>query len=254
VVDDITYEIQIDDDMNFGSPIPLETEEVTINAELLTFGVQYYWRVRAVHAFDASDWPEPFSFTTACCVTLTSPANNETDIKLSPLVSWEEISGIGGYQVQVDQTGEFSELLVNEKIGDEAQNSLALPLVLEKNTQYYWRVRAYRGIDSSGWSDVWSFTTIGQVGINEPGEIPGVSIYPNPANNFLFVQMKENTNNDLEMIITDLLGKPVMEETFHYMAAGKAKPLDVSGLSKGIYMIRLTDGNKIMTRKLIITR
>jgi photosystem II stability/assembly factor-like uncharacterized protein len=254
VVDNITYEIQIDDDMNFGSPIPLETEDLAINAELLTFGIEYYWRVRAVHAHDASDWPEPFKFTTACCVTLTSPGNNETDVKIAPIVSWEAIGGIGGYQIQLDQTGDFTNLLVDELVGDGGQNSLALPILLEKNTQYYWRARAYRSIDSSNWSDVWSFTTVGELGIDEPGDIPGVTLYPNPANNTLYIQMNEKTDATLRLMVSDLLGKPVLEEEFDYVEYNKAQSIDVSRLSKGIYMIRLTNGNKVMTRKLIITR
>jgi hypothetical protein len=253
VVDNITYKIQIDDDMNFGSPIPLETEDIFINAELLTFGVPYYWRVRAVHAFDESDWPEPFKFTTACCVTLSSPANNATDVSQSPRVSWEAISGIGGYQLQLAENAEFTDPLVNELV-DAELTELGLPVFLEKSTQYYWRARAYRSIDSSDWSDVWSFTTIGEVGVGEPGDIPGISIFPNPASNVLYVQIEKNSLDALNLMIADLLGKPVLEETFKYIGAGKTQVIDVSSLPKGIYMIKLNNGKDVMTRKLIITR
>jgi hypothetical protein len=187
-------------------------------------------------------------------VTLSSPGNNEIDVKISPVLNWEPISGIGGYQIQLDATGEFTDPLVSELVADPEQHSLILPVLLERNTEYYWRARAYRSIDSSNWSDVWSFTTVGEVGIGEPGEIPGISVFPNPANNILNVQMNEKTDATVQLLISDLLGKPIMEEELSYVGQNKSQQVDVSSLSKGIYMIRLTSGNKAMTRKLIITR
>ena len=254
VVDNITYEIQVDDDMSFSSPIPLETENTAINAELLTFGTSYYWRVRAVHAHDVSDWPEPFMFTTACCVNLSSPANNETDVKLVPVLTWQALSGIGGYQVQLDDADNFSEPLVNVLVEGNGTNSVAVPTLLDKNKQYYWRVRAYKSIDSSDWSNVWSFITLGELGIDDPEGIAGLSLYPNPATDFLHIQMEENTSEPLLLIVTDLLGKPVLEETFRFNGSGKTQSMDVANLSKGIYLIQLRSGDRMMTRKLIITR
>jgi photosystem II stability/assembly factor-like uncharacterized protein len=254
VVDGITYEIEIDDNMNFSSPIPLETEETAINAELLTFGVGYYWRVRAIHAHDASDWPEPFMFTTACCVTLNTPSNNATEVKQTPILTWESLGGITGYQVQLNDTENFSEAMVDVLVEDGGTNSLAVPMFLEKNTQYYWRARAFKSIDSSDWSDVWTFTTVSETGIGEPGEIPGLSVFPNPASDKLFIQLDERTGEPVNLSISDLLGKPVFEGSYGFIGLDRAQSIDVSGFAKGIYLIRLNSGDKVMTRKLIITR
>ncbi len=60
---------------------PLET---SINAELLKFGALYNWRVRALHAFDISDWSESWTFTTVNTVNLETPANGAINVQLSP--------------------------------------------------------------------------------------------------------------------------------------------------------------------------
>lgn len=253
VVDNIDYQIQIDEDMNFGSPIPLETTALNINAEMLTFGTVYYWRVRAVHSLDASDWPVARKFTTIGSVILTAPANNATDVKQSPLLTWQPITGIAGYQVQLSQDDSFAEPIVDQMI-DAISSSLAVPVILEKNTQYFWRVRAYKTLDSSNWSSTWAFTTIPPVGIGENGDIPGLSVFPNPATNLLYVQMDNRQETPVLMLVSDLLGKPVMEMELSNGGSSKTYTLDVSTLTKGIYMMQLKSGSKVMTRKLIISR
>jgi hypothetical protein len=253
VVDGITYEVQLDVNPNFLSPSVFETEEINAAAMLNSFGTDYYWRVRAIHAFDASEWPEPFKFTTINEVTLLTPADNSTDIKQTPLLTWEAIAGVHGYQVQVALTDNFAELLVNSFV-DVESSSLSVPLVLEKNTQYFWRVRAYKTIDSCNWSDIWSFTTLPPVGISEPGDIAGLSIYPNPVSEKLFVKMDSRTEEAITVMISDLLGKPIIEQSFSFNADGKIQTIDVSTLPKGVYMLRIKNGNSQVTRKLIVTR
>lgn len=253
VTNGVTYEIEVDDDVNFDSPIPLETEAIAINAEMLTFNTKYYWRVRAVHAFDASEWSAPFNLTTVSTVTLSSPANNATEVKLVPQLDWIAITGIGGYQAQLAADMDFNDILVDQKL-DADMNSLAIPLYLEKNTQYYWRARAFKSLDTTAWSTAWSFTTISEVGLAEPGDIPGISIYPNPASNLLFIQMDNRNEGTLKVQLSDLLGKPVIEQEINVVSAVRLQSIDVSALSKGIYMLQIHSGSNVMTRKLIITR
>jgi hypothetical protein len=192
-------------------------------------------------------------FTTINKVKLTSPANNATDVKQSPLLTWEEITGIEGYQVQVAATSDFAEPLVNSMV-DTAYSSLSVPVVLAKNTQYYWRARAYNGLDTCNWSDVWSFTTLPPVGITEPGDIAGISVYPNPVSEKLFVKMDNRSEESISVTISDLLGKPVIEETFDFNAAGKVQVINVAALPKGVYMLQIRTTSTQMTRKLVISR
>jgi photosystem II stability/assembly factor-like uncharacterized protein len=161
----VSYEVQVDDDPAFESPIFFATTAAQINAELLKFGKLYYWRARALHAYDISDWSEPWTFTSINIVVLESPANEATDIKLSPLLTWKAQTGITSYEVQFNDTDSFIEPMISE-IVPVAENSFSVPIVLEKDADYFWRVRAINGLDTSGWSSAWSFTTLPPVGIN----------------------------------------------------------------------------------------
>lgn len=70
-----------------------------------------------------------------------------------------------------------------------------------------------------------------------------VSVYPNPATNFVTVSTSEKIDR---LEIYNLLGKRVV-------ATSKLNNnnIDVSSLSKGVYLIKFTSGNSVATKKLI---
>jgi hypothetical protein len=249
----VNYEIQLDEDPAFSAPIFLATTNVSINAELLKFGVKYYWRVRALHAFSTSAWTTARSFTTINTVVLTSPANEETDVKLSPLLTWEAQTGIEGYQVVVADNFSFSNPLV-DAIVPAPENSFIVPLVLAKDAVYYWWVRAINGLDTSGWSPIWSFRTLPPVGIDEHGLSSKLNIYPNPAENTVYIQLTDKSPLSIQLTITDLVGKKTFEKEILLNSGNKNVPLDVSFLQNGIYMLRMADKENTFTKKLIIKR
>ena len=67
------------------------------------------------------------------------------------------------------------------------------------------------------------------------------SIYPNPTNDKLFIQGLLNTS---KVSIYNVLGKLVLSQTI-------TKEIDVKQLSKGIYILKIIDGQKETTRKFI---
>jgi len=253
VSDMVSYEIQVDDDPAYGSPLFLATNATQINAELLKFGTVYNWRVRALHAFDISDWSESWKFTTVNSVVLESPADDATDVKLSPMLTWKALTGIAGYQVHFADNSSFSNPIADAIVPVE-DNSFIVPVVLEKDAEYYWRVRAVNGLDTSGWSSIWSFRTMPPVGINEPGLSGKLNIYPNPAENTVYIQLKEKLAFSLRLTITDLVGKKVFEQDILLNSGNKNVPVDISSLQNGIYMLRIADKENTFTKKLIVKR
>ena len=117
---------------------------------------------------------------------------------------------------------------------------------------YYWRVRAFNGLDTSGWSSAWSFSLT--VGIDEPGLGDKLNVYPNPAENNVYIQLKEKYALSLWLTITDLVGKEVFEKEIRLDSGNKTVPVDVSFLRNGIYMLRMSDQENVFTKKLIINR
>lgn len=202
----VTYDVEIDDDPAFGTPVFLSTSEISINAEQLKFGTEYHWRARALQVGGASEWSEPWTFTTANTITLLTPANGAIDVSLSPPLTWTPITGILNYEVQLNDNNNFTTPMISTII-PAAESSYFVPVVLDYNADYFWRVRAVNGLDTSGWSNVWSFTTKPIVGIDEPGLGGKLSVYPNPAENTIYVQLLEKQNISFQLSITDLVGK-----------------------------------------------
>jgi len=219
----------------------------------LHFGVKYYWHVRALHVGDVSDWSETWDFTTINSIVLLSPADNATDISLSPLLDWEDATGISNYYTELSDKADFSNLLVSGTIPAD-QSYAIVPLVLDKETTYYWRVRAENGLDISGWSPTWKFTTLPPVGVDEQAFENKFSIFPNPADKTVFIEFTNEGSKLLLVTITDVLGVKVIEEELQGETGYMTIPINVGSLQSGIYLLRIADKENSFTKKIVIKR
>jgi len=77
--------------------------------------------------------------------------------------------------------------------------------------------------------------------------ISSLEIFPNPANQYIHVRWKENTQmNSLRLI--DITGKELMS----FKNLEQATSLSLKDISKGIYFIECAFGNSIKTEKIIV--
>ncbi len=84
-------------------------------------------------------------------------------------------------------------------------------------------------------------TTVGVSDFN----IANASVYPNPVVDTFNLDLSSKFDaNNVSVTITDMLGKTVM--TFN-----AASSYNISSLSKGVYMINITDGNYNATQKIV---
>ncbi len=91
-----------------------------------------------------------------------------------------------------------------------------------------------------------SYSSIANIIISEDGA--QIVIYPNPAHQFFFVD-NLNLASNAYIIIKDLAGRNVL--TKKISGTGKQQ-INVSSLSKGIYMVTIVLGNQTETKKLAI--
>ena len=77
--------------------------------------------------------------------------------------------------------------------------------------------------------------------------IEGFTAYPNPVNNGRLTVTTSNSN-EKEVSIYNVLGKRVFTQKF----SGSNKQLDVSQINSGIYIMKVIEGDKVATKKLII--
>jgi len=141
----------------------------------LLFGTTYYWRVRARHATDTTQWSSVWSFTTTDIITLVAPANNTVGVGLNPIIDWSTLSGINGYQYEISTDAQFTNPILYTT-GTTSQANLSN---LSYGTTYYWHVRATHATDTSEWSATWNFTTVYQ--------LTGIPTLISPVNGLLQV-------------------------------------------------------------------
>ncbi|WP_055434769.1 T9SS type A sorting domain-containing protein [Lacinutrix algicola] len=71
------------------------------------------------------------------------------------------------------------------------------------------------------------------------------SMYPNPTSNG-FVNIKTSNNAATQVAVYDILGKQVINTTLN------GERLNVSKLNAGVYAVRLSQGNTVTTKKLMV--
>ncbi len=89
-------------------------------------------------------------------------------------------------------------------------------------------------------------------GIIENSLTVSTSIYPNPANNVLNIDITKANFNQLNTTIVDVLGNEVYTSLDALSTNGFHKQINTENLAKGIYFIRLHAGADTFTQKIII--
>ena len=74
--------------------------------------------------------------------------------------------------------------------------------------------------------------------------LESVKFHPNPVKRDLTVELKSNVETEIE--IFDILGKRVFKNTIN-----KTNTLNLQALKTGIYIVKITQGNSTITKKLI---
>jgi hypothetical protein len=87
-------------------------------------------------------------------------------------------------------------------------------------------------------------------GINDPDDLPGIKIYPNPTSGLITVWI-DQISGSIEFSVTNTLHKVVYSESMETIT-GNRIDLDLSSLPKGIYFINIKTEKKEQTMKVIL--
>jgi aminopeptidase N len=86
------------------------------------------------------------------------------------------------------------------------------------------------------------------VGLEEEDNPVYFTIGPNPATDHFTVYFSHQAHRQFNLIITDLAGRAV----FEYAIGPTSRSVDISGIPAGAYVISVSDGSSLLTKKLII--
>lgn len=156
------YRVEVDDDSTFGSPAIVDsTTAISYQANSLTLGVHYFWRVRVKNPGGWGSYTPVWGFTTESPLPpaapgLISPPDTATNQPTSPTLSWSASAGATGYELQASTDSLFGTLLLDDSTLTGTSRVVS---GLATSTLHYWRVNARNNAGTSPWSDVWEFTT-----------------------------------------------------------------------------------------------
>lgn len=84
------------------------------------------------------------------------------------------------------------------------------------------------------------------VGINELNQTPSFSMFPNPANDLVSIQLNNSKNGTVKIV--DLVGNVIYSESI-----SSSKTLNTSEFKNGIYFVTIeSEGSKMTSRKLVV--
>jgi hypothetical protein len=163
-----------------GTPVFSGTASVSGNSIAvtgLTCGSNYMVQGRWVNGTITKDWSAAIKFSTIPCGITNPvpniPANNATDISLTPNMQWGSETGASDRIQIMDQSGT---VLVDQN-GITTKNYTVASGMLQNNALYHWRVQSTKNGTISDWSTTFKFTT--EAGIVTPGN----ATISSPANN-----------------------------------------------------------------------
>jgi len=121
--------------------------------------------------------------------------------------------------------------------GSTSDTTIVTPLA---NTTY-----TVTGTDANGCHDTASFVvTVNPLGLNNIYSNDKMSLFPNPAVDYINLSFTMNTANSSSVIkVYDMLGNEMMSEN-ETIGNGKTVTMNISSLSNGVYFIKVLNGKK----------
>ncbi|MDW8295395.1 MAG: phospholipase D-like domain-containing protein, partial [Raineya sp.] len=108
----------------------------------------------------------------------------------------------------------------------------------------------YRQEFGERWFEATNFRDAYLLALDEPNDVSGAVIYPNPSQGKFTIRLSENLYSSVHIRIVDLQGKVIEEQNL--AVSGRNLQVNTT-LSKGMYVLQLNIEGKTFTRKLVIT-
>lgn len=173
-----SYDVHISDVSDFSNIVvalnPAQSPTSAAEGDLEAF-TQYYWRVRAKADGEVSDWSDGrgFEIRYVEAVSLTYPADNQTEVEHSPTFTWTDAGNADSYIFQIATDDLFTNL-VDDKTGITAE-TYDLSQGLSPYTTYFWRVKAVKNATESQWAAASFKTDISDVPASWQPQTTGIT-------------------------------------------------------------------------------
>lgn len=239
------------------NPNNLRSLGTTANTSITVTGIdantQYYWQIVPSNSSGSATNNPVWSFTTETATvnapnvaTNPVPADGAVDVTIDTADNDNDGNPDNAVTLSYDipTTGDLpSRIVIYQSddpnnltsLGSLANNSVTLQGHAE-NTTYYWQAVPANAAGEANSPATWSYTTEATATIEEAA-LAGFKIYPNPTSDV--VQVATDQVLDVFTVI-DMTGKVVKIADEQQL---RAKALNLSDLSDGIYIVNIRSGS-----------
>ncbi|MCL4550040.1 MAG: right-handed parallel beta-helix repeat-containing protein [Bacteroidetes bacterium] len=270
----------VDGDGMLSNPLAVSSTSWTTSTSLdvasipytLTAGAPYYWQVRSRLVSTpsvVSAWSYVASFATAASSSAVVPLAGTPNFgqpvnNTIAVLNWNlpvKSSSYLNYDVEFSKNSDFSNSTVVRDIPEKVTSLNGL----DKNSTYYWRVLSKNSTGSvSNYSQTASFNTGTTTDVKEdqvvPTEFSLLQNYPNPFNPTTIIKFSIPNSQFVTLKVYDMLGREVKTLISQEMNAGthtinwNADNNLGSKISSGMYVYRITAGNFVSTKKMVLIK
>ena len=175
-------------------------------------------------------------------VRITQPANNQ---------QIESVNSISISTMSSDVDGPFTKvkIFIDGTMVSDLKNYKWLNPTSGTHLIY---AKAYDSYGDSTTSETVQVNIL-STGINAAHTQNKVTIYPNPANERLYVNMSNKNIRNSQISILDLNGKTLFVKNVEFVNDGVSE-IDVSGFSSGMYIVKVVNGSESQSLKLVINK
>lgn len=172
-------------------------------------------------------------------------------------IQWTAVPNAGTYGVRIREVGAANWTYINLL---PANSTTITGLAACKNYQYGVKSNCSGGSPSSNHSTT---TTISTTGCNMSGKGDEnlnstnnnlLQLYPNPAQNTLTVNYHTNEELPIQIVIFDLTGKIVLQQTANVILGDNTISIAVEQLPQGYYVVETNNGKTTLREKLLIIK
>ena len=207
----------------------------------LEYGAIYYFKILASNENVESEWSSPVSFITELePPVIIYPEDFSKDVPVKGEILWDIKNNTNFYHIQIARDSKFSDVI------DEKSNysDLAYSYSLFDKATYFCRVKSHNDTNYSVWSPIVEFTTEDLSGIVDSKNDFDFFIYPNPANDFVYIEINDNSL-DKSIEIIDLLGRRQKE----YILNSNLLRIRIDDLQSGVYFVKISNKCKIFLKE-----
>ncbi|MCX6167709.1 MAG: T9SS type A sorting domain-containing protein [Ignavibacteriales bacterium] len=255
-----------------GSWVSATTSAIANNIKTLTAGATYYWQVKSRLTGNISvesPWSMVANFSTAAGSSsvvplVISPNYLQPINKTTAFLTWNipvQSESHLKYDLQYSKNADFSSTVSKTNLNETAIQITGL----ESNATYYWRVLSKTDNGSiSSYSTPGSFKTSGATAVEDQEVIPTQfelsQNYPNPFNPSTRITYSLPQNSFVSIKVYDMLGREVRSLVNTEMLSGNHSVewsgIDNAGskVSSGTYIYRITAGNFVAIKKMILVK